>query len=432
MFESVEKLPYGLAALQVDGVQQHIAELSPRGAVVRAMAPVAADAVLRFSFYRPETASYEQLEVHAYEVESVQRQDGAVLTRLSFLENAALARAVRRVLNDYARYVQLRSEYGASGYGAALGLCPADDGPYFESIEAQRAAWHASLLDRGPLDPGGREVAVCLDTPKLVKLYLQTPRKDFPKAYMRAKYIPEELLKNCAPGRLYVGNPHCALLFPDEATLQALIAKARAEDMALTFVTAQLREDDVPKMQAMLAMLAGSAPEGTEVVFNDWGMLMLLQPYLQALRPVLGTRLNPRRKDPRMGCKAGAERQAALLRENALSGAEYRTHLRSFGVERYEFEACGVDFHAPPGQHSIHLPYYQTNTSMYCPMRALCETGDRGRQSPDAVCPGYCERNGFLYPAKFRLEGRFNSLIALDDASDWHMLEPFDRWVLNF
>lgn len=432
MFESVEKLPYGLAALQVNGVQQHIAELSPRGVVVRAMTPVAADAVLRFSFYRPETASYEPVEVHAYVVESVQRQDGAVLTRLSFLENAALARAVRRVLNDYARYVQLRSEYGASGYGSALGICPADDGPFHESIAAQRAAWHAALLRRGPILPGNREVAVCLDTPQMVSLYLKTPGECFMQAYMKAKHIPEELLRGCAPSRLYVGNMHCALLFPDEETLWAVMDKARAEGMALTLVTAQLREDAVASMRALLAKIAKHAPERMEIVFNDWGMLMLLQQHLQALEPVLGTRLNPRRKDPRMGCKAGAERQAALLAENALSGAGYRAYLRRFGVSRYEFETCGVNFHAPPGQHSIHLPYYQTNTSMYCPLRACCETGDRGMQSPDTNCPAYCERNGFLYPAQLKLEGRFNSLIALDNSPDWQVLEAFNRWVLNF
>jgi len=280
--------------------------------------------------------------------------------------------------------------------------------------------------------PGGREVAVCLDTPRMATLYLETPREGFLKAYMQAKRIPEELLRDCAPCRLYVGNPHCARLFPDEAMLQAVIAKARAEGMALTLVTAQLREDGVPGMQALLARLAETLPERTELVFNDWGMLMLLQPHLQAFLPVLGTRLNPRRKDPRMGCKAGAARQMALLAQNATNGADYRAYLCRFGVKRYEFEACGVDFHVPPGQHSIHLPYYQTNTSMYCPLRALCETGDRGMQSPDAGCPGYCERNGFLYPAQLKLEGRFNSLVAMDDAPDWHVMEAFDRWVLNF
>ena len=62
----------------------------------------------------------------------------------------------------------------------------------------------------------------------------------------------------------------------------------------------------------------------------------------------------------------------------------------------------------------MHLPFYQTNTSQYCPLYAACTEGSRGAQVPIRECPKFCERQAFLYPEHLRMVGRYNSLFGVD------------------
>ena len=61
----------------------------------------------------------------------------------------------------------------------------------------------------------------------------------------------------------------------------------------------------------------------------------------------------------------------------------------------------GYEQQIPPGKNSLHIPFYQTNTSQYCPLGAVCETGERGRQKLAKKCPGYCTEYALLYPEHF-------------------------------
>lgn len=66
------------------------------------------------------------------------------------------------------------------------------------------------------------------------------------------------------------------------------------------------------------------------------------------------------------------------------------------------------------GKNSLHLPFYQTNTSQYCPLYALCTTGDRGTQQLAEHCPKFCEKYALLYPEHLHMAGRYNSLFGVD------------------
>lgn len=85
-------------------------------------------------------------------------------------------------------------------------------------------------------------------------------------------------------------------------------------------------------------------------------------------------------------------------------------------MERYEWESCGDTSTRkfPEGKNSMHLPFYQTNTSQYCPMYATCVKGSRGTQVPVRKCPRFCEKQAFLYPEHLRMVGRYNSLFGID------------------
>ena len=91
------------------------------------------------------------------------------------------------------------------------------------------------------------------------------------------------------------------------------------------------------------------------------------------------------------------------------------------------------------GKHSLHIPFYQTNTSQFCPLYAMCINLDRGKQRLVNGCPKYCKEFVFLYPKHLKMVGKYNSLFAFDDTllKDQKELESYvssgiDRIVLNF
>ena len=123
-----------------------------------------------------------------------------------------------------------------------------------------------------------------------------------------------------------------------------------------------------------LSAWCGQKERWLELLVNDWGLAELLRkkrsPYLE---PVLGPLLNKRKKDPRLAWKTGS---LESLAENSLNADFYREFLaEELGIRRYEWEACGYPMKLPPGNHSLHLPFYQTNTSQFCPDFAGCAFG---------------------------------------------------------
>ena len=86
-------------------------------------------------------------------------------------------------------------------------------------------------------------------------------------------------------------------------------------------------------------------------------------------------------------------------------------------IWRYEWESCGYAQNFPGTlneKNSLHFPFYQTNTSQYCPLHAICTDGERGKQKLVTNCPYFCERNMVLYPKHLHMTGRYNSLFGVD------------------
>ena len=125
-----------------------------------------------------------------------------------------------------------------------------------------------------------------------------------------------------------------------------------------------------------------------------------------------------------------------LLEENL---SEYLK--AEFQIERYEWESCGNTGTGkfPEGKNSMHLPFYQTNTSQYCPLYAACTKGSRSAQMPVRECPRFCEKQAFLYPEHLRMMGRYNSLFGMnltvlqdpETIGKMYGLRGIDRIVVN-
>ena len=241
------------------------------------------------------------------------------------------------------------------------------------------------------------------------------------------------------PERIYVGNAFCHLLFLEKERLFKILEKAESEGLAVTITSSYLREfmvEPVEKLLDELVEWCKIRKTSLEIAANDWGMLELLRNRKEFLVPCMGTLLNKRKKDPRMGYRQGA---TGLFRENSLNAEFYRTYLRdTFGIERCEWESCGYRQELPEGKNSIHVPFYQTNTSQYCTLYAVCKNGARGKQELPEMCPGYCRDKVFLYPKHLKMVGRYNSLFALDESAVSRLVDTegwkeqrIDRIVVN-
>lgn len=424
-YEAIEGIPYGLIACRIDGRHRCISGISPRCIQLRAPEAIPAGTAELF-FYRPDAGGYVSHTLKNLKTGDVQRKNGAVLTRF-FFDDAACAAAIRKTMNAYARYVQIRSEYSASAYGQEITGYPLEQDEIFcANIEEQRRAWFSRLV---PLHiPASAQLAAELNTAALCRLYLDTPAVDFEAAYSAHLGLPGSFLSGCRISRLYVGNAYCRHLVPKIPMLEAIAEKAKREELDITLVTAELRAGDEARADALIAF---ARKHRCELAVNDWGMLYRAS-HSGDIDILLGTQLNRRRKDPRMAYKVGIAGNEHLLARNALNDSGWLAYLKFLGICRYEFESCGLPTDLPDGNSSLHLPFYQTNTSLWCPLHALCTSGSRGMQRPVSQCPKPCENNYLLYPRHLNMFGRWNSLLAFNPAWDSPELQQYDRIVLNF
>ena len=208
---------------------------------------------------------------------------------------------------------------------------------------------------------------------------------------------------------------HKILLFSSYTSMFEIIEKAAAEQVEITLVFSYIREymlDYITELLDEINRWCEEKRQSVEIVVNDWGMASLVKKSRRNLIPSLGILLNKRRKDPRIPFKKGEQK---WFERNSLNAGFYRNFLeREYGIQRFEWESCGYEQQIPPGKNSLHIPFYQTNTSQYCPLGAVCETGERGRQKLAKKCPGYCTEYALLYPEHLHMIGRYNSLFGID------------------
>ena len=269
------------------------------------------------------------------------------------------------------------------------------------------------------------EFALELNNTSLYEEYLRQLLKDFLASYWQKNYLTHSWLAGRTPERFYIGNQFCHNLFPTEEQLFSIMDKMRSEGLEITLAFSYIREFMLPSVGKLLEKVDNWCcihGMNVEIVVNDWAVAEMLHGKTSHLCPVFGTLLNKRKKDPRMKYKSG---DISLFQQNSLNAEFYRDFLaEEFHIHRYEWESCGYPQEFPPGKNSLHLPFYQTNTSQYCPLYALCTTGDRGTQQLAEHCPKFCEKYALLYPEHLHMMGRYNSLFGVDKT----FLESPEMW----
>lgn len=325
------------------------------------------------------------------------------------------------------------------------------------------------------------ELALTIDRPELYHDFLQKNWTTFCHDYWKNNFLEHHPLSQKKATRIYVGNQFCHNLFPEKKLLFHMLEKAWENGLVVTLAFPYIRDDQLEATEELLQTLESwcqskgqevgieqkeyfsveeeqiitensrnpinqkkgiSEKKKTkydlEIIINDWAMPALLQgkPHL---KPVLGVLLNKRRKDVRLPYKQGIANHVDSLAENNLNCGFYQNYLKNtLNIQRFEFESCGYPITIPDGTHSLHLPFFQTNTSQYCTLYASCRYGDRGKQKLPENCPKYCEKKVFLYPKHLKMVGRYNSLFGYDEKILWdgkqlkdYLEQGIDRIVVN-
>lgn len=428
----IEELPFGLAICAANGETATLTGLSDRQMRLRTHGaePLSSLAV---RFLTDDRASYVACPVDGWRLSHEERTRLGVL-RMVDVPCPAFAKEARRALKLYTEYLRLKSLGDDEYLAHALTGCPYVD-TTARSFAGQKAAWLRGAAAFSL--PGDWTLALTADSFAAYRRFLSLPLD----AFQREATLNLPAFARPA-GRIYIGNAGCPRLFPDRPLLSKLLARAKEQGLNVTIVLPPVSENAVPETERLLACL--DTTNADELCVNDLGALALARK--THLTPTLGIQLNRRRKDARLpyktgcrgartsetprssdpsdnvsatlsgvqpaSCETGWQNALPLLSRNGLDDADFREWLAELGVTRFEYEACGYAPSIAPGRHSLHLPFYQTNTSHACPLAAACFGLDPGQDVPD--CRHICETRARLYPDELHMVGRYNSLFALD------------------
>lgn len=431
----VEDIPGSLFTCFYNGQEVRLWACSPEYVELRSADRLASPCrSLHFSCYRGSTGYYETIEIaDMQDISMIQEKElpfsclrtednsCKAWSMILHIENAAYKDMFQFVTKQYYNYILLRSESHDNTFSRELVGYPADrDNCYANSYEEWRRERleHSQIKEiRSNVISSGLELVQSLDNQEAYQAYLNQSNMEN---------------DTCVGNRLYIGNQYCHNLFPDRSTLQALLDKAYNEHREVTLVTTYLRQSMIQQIKDWLQdvyewCIAHDFP--MEVIVNDWGMFSLLEGKEKYLTPVIGLLLNKRRKDPRYVYKTGYQQNLSQMADNQLNQTLFVRYLQEKGVQRAEYEACGYPMELSRGlpYKTLHLPMYQTNTSQYCPLYALCRNGNRARQHFVTECPQYCKDYVCLYPRHLNLVGRYNSLFALDEGITQELLAQYIR-----
>jgi hypothetical protein len=197
--------------------------------------------------------------------------------------------------------------------------------------------------------------------------------------------------------RVHFGVEFCERLLPTKAELTETHAEVAGRGLAFTLVTPYVTEDGLQKVQNLLKLL----PDGTEVVFNDWGVFRLLHEQFPQLVPVLGRMLTKIKRGPRIMNFIDRLPKDALdhLRSTNLGVPRYTDFLFANSIRRAELDnpLQGLNLNVIPAQLklSLHIPFAYVSTTRFC-LTANCDVPEKKGFIGVFPCGRECKRYTFF------------------------------------
>ena len=297
-----------------------------------------------------------------------------------------------------------------------------NDKIFFKNLEEQEKSWFSfelSYSQREQFETLSNYIAIAfaLEDRNSYYKYLNQDGGKFLQDELGKKELLGHPIFSQSFSRLYIGNEFCLNLFPEPNLLLELLNKAKSEGFNVTVSLPFIREDNIDHLSKIIESLKewGQNSRNIELVVNDFGLLSSIKKYRLNASLSLGRLLNKRKKDPKYRWKWGIDKHSKDMKENNLACTHYVDYLKKYNIKRIEF-----DYDSPVSMSfvpkSYHFPYYQTNTSQYCPLYAECNNLTRTKQEPTTNCPQYCSDFFYLFPKDLKITGRGNSIFGFDSS----------------
>lgn len=178
--------------------------------------------------------------------------------------------------------------------------------------------------------------------------------------------------------RFYIGDEFCSHRLPDPAELDTLCQLAKSENRGLTFLTPPLTDDGINRCRSLFDVFK-DMDSGTEVVVNDWGVLLFLKEKYPSFQLSVGRLLNKGFKDPRLtnpdDALAFSAETAELFNTCTFDSVEFLAKMRQLnikGLERdlFPFGEPEIKRHGKL-QTSIYFPFGYITTGRVCWMKSF-------------------------------------------------------------
>lgn len=442
--EEIESIPSGLVSCIINDKEVTILKMSTESLTIRVLEKIEYIKLLKISFYNFKDYKYKEIEIKNFTINN-EDKDEFYYTYDIFIDDKDYVENVKYIFRDYSKYVNLKVFGEENEFSKEMTGYPREkDYEFYEYYNTQKKEWISNLNYKNfNMDVlNSIEMAITLDNDDLYEKYIDNDKESFKEYYFKKNFLENHMLFKKNIERLYIGNEFCHNLFPSINDLIKMLEKAKEESLNVTLCFTYIRECYIQKTKDIIEEVYDWCKINNfkiEIVINDWGMLKLLKSKENYFTLCLGNLLNKRKKDPRYIYKNGYEKNKELLSLNSLNSKKFREFLKDNNIERYEYESCNYKIAIPEGKHSLHFPFYMTNSSQYCPLYAMCTTMNRGNQKLVKSCPKYCREYVFLYPKHLKMIGKYNSLFAFDDTllKDKDILEYYinnniNRLVLNF
>lgn len=202
--------------------------------------------------------------------------------------------------------------------------------------------------------------------------------------------------------RLYFGNEFCERMIPSLTSVEEAVAYAKKHKLDLSLVTPYITNDGLAKLEALFELLKKKSIS-CEVIFNDWGILNLINQRYPDFKPVLGRLLTKQKRGPSIIRLLQRKRRKCVMQDpqshnsryiviekelplsldsyykgsNAASVPIIHQFLLSQRISRIELDNTqqGLLLELPRGKisASVYFPYAYISTTFFCPS-AGCDT----------------------------------------------------------
>lgn len=191
------------------------------------------------------------------------------------------------------------------------------------------------------------EIALKIASVDDLKYYYEFPDWSFPDNMMTRSYLVKlirslEYLKDHRITRIYYGAEFCENKLPDISSLRKILDFCKAEGLNFTLMTPTYMPYHESQVRDLLTLLSEDNDfMYSEVVYNDPGILWILQNEYPSLIPVRGRLMQKKTYDIRLNKqefkKYLTEKGLQAFDASGVS-AEYADILRQAGVKRIEID----------------------------------------------------------------------------------------------